>query len=418
MMKSTSLRSSVRDKIRWITLYFDGDDASTWFMLLKSLLLSLPPKSQFLVCCSEQAHLDILWDNKSIWAKRKQVKKTQLGQTLQGAKCYLHFTPHAEESMNIWCRDPFFFKYKTHNLDVIYLSKTGYASKITFPRFNVTQLDFPRIQIQESDDNHDGEALYLSGGNLLADEDFILVGYPEFQRTWNGTDAPAPSFRSSLFDEKTAVAALLAWANGEKGQSFRKVHLLGKEIPLPKPSALLGDKMFTHIDGYISLTGTYRTDSNGKKKYVLLIARIEQVFMPKNAQKTNWEGILVEWNTYLDAVAHQIEDIGDFEVWRNPIPLFALCYWDWDTARPCPTRPYLGLMNNALIKMTKFNKKVWLSALTPAPYLTDSTEALAIIEQANIAMWAALGFEVRVIHANFHPFWKWLGGLRCLTNHF
>jgi hypothetical protein len=54
----------------------------------------------------------------------------------------------------------------------------------------------------------------------------------------------------------------LAWANGENGQPFRKVHLLGKEIPLPKPSALLGDKMFAHIDGYISLTGTSKTDRN------------------------------------------------------------------------------------------------------------------------------------------------------------
>jgi hypothetical protein len=82
------------------------------------------------------------------------------------------------------------------------------------------------------------------------------------------------------------------------------------------------------------------------------------------------------------------------------------------------TSPYLGLMNNALIERTQFKKKVWLSALTPAPYLTDVTETLAIMEQANIAMWVALGFEVRIIHANFHPFWQWLGGLRCLTNHF
>jgi hypothetical protein len=151
---------------------------------------------------------------------------------------------------------------------------------------------------------------------------------------------------------------------------------------------------------------------------VLLVARIEAIFMPKNAPKTNWESILAEWNTYLDAVAHQIEAIGDFEVWRNPIPLFALCYWDWDRACPYPSRPYLGLMNNALIERTQFNKKVWLSALTPAPYLTDVTETLAIMEQVNIDMWVALGFEVRIIHANFHPFWQWLGGLRCLTNHF
>jgi hypothetical protein len=415
---SSAIPSSVRGKIHWIILCFDGDDAAVWFQLLRSLLGSMPPKVKFLVCCSEQAHLDILWNNKAVWAKNRRVKKTTPGKTLQHAKCYLHTASHGEEVINIWCRDPFFFKSATHTPPSICLSKTGYGHSGELLRHSLNQLNFPYIHKLKPEDNKDAEALYLSGGNFLADEDFILVGFSEFQRTWNTVPDPKSAFRHSFADEQTALAVLSAWANGGREQPFRKICLVGKNIPVPKPSSLLGDKMFRHIDGYISLTGTYSINAKGEKKYILLVARIKRLFLPKNAAATDWSDILKEWNTFLDAVARQLESTGGFEVWRNPLPLFALCDWDWDTARPRPFRPYLGLMNNVLVEITKSSNKVWLPALKPAPYLTNATKTLAAIEQTNTALWQTLGFEVGIIDADFHPFWKWMGGLRCLTNHF
>jgi hypothetical protein len=412
--KSVCIRSTIRSKIKWIVLFFDGDDVSTWFHLLKSLIGSLPPKTQFLIGCSEQTHIDILWANTAIWANAKQVQKTERGQTLQKATCYLHLAPRANEFVTIWCRDPFFFKSKAQNGRNIYFSKTGYAPNNDFIRLNWSQLNFPTMRLQPSNDTTKGKSLYLSGGNFLADENFILVGYLEFRRTWlSNNTPPSPTFSNVLQTEQAALDALLSWANDEKGQPFRTVHLIGKGISFPKPSSFLGDKVFAHIDCYVSLTGSHRTNSNGQKKYVLLVARIEGLFLSKNAPQTDWDSTLTEWNTCLDAVAKQLKETGDFEVWRNPIPAFALCDWDFDLVRP-----YLGLMNNVLTEITKSSKKVWLSTLTSSLYPTDADEALARIEQTNISLWKDLGFDVGVIKADFHPFWKWFGGLRCLTNHF
>lgn len=410
--------SGVRGKIKWLVLYFDGDDVSTWFELLKSLVTSLPPKTQFLICCSEQEHFDILWDNSFIWAQGKCVKKTEIGQLLQEAKCYLHLVPQANEFVSIWCRDPFFFRFEASNPKTIYFSKTGYAPNNDFARLNWGQLNFPDFQIKESDAAQLGKSLYLSGGNFLADEDFILVGYLEFQRTWMPNEDTQSTFLSTLKTEQLALNTLLLWANGVNKQLFRKVHLLGKDVSFPKPSSFLGDKVFGHIDCYISLTSSHKIDVQGKKKYVLLVARIEQLFLPRSVPQTDWRDTISAWSNCLDAVAQQLEATGDFEILRNPVPVFALCYWDLDEAHPRLLRPYLGLMNNVLTEITPSTKKVWLPALKPALYLTDANEALAKIEQDNIRLWAALGFEVRVIDANFHPFWKWLGGIRCLTNHF
>lgn len=114
-------------------------------------------------------------------------------------------------------------------------------------------------------------------------------------------------------------------------------------------------------------------------------------------------------------MAGQLYDTGDFEVRRNPIPVFAHCMWDYDNARPYPTRFYLGLLNNVLLQVEGASKQVWLPSLSQAPYLDGQTEYLTFIECANIALWVQLGYEVRLINADFHLFWHWMGGLRCMT---
>jgi hypothetical protein len=410
--------SVVHSKIKWLTLFFDGDDVSIWIELLKSLVTSLPPKTQILICCSEQNHLDILWENTLIWAKGQHVKKTEIGQILQKAKCYLHLVPQANEFVSIWCRDPFFFKFKPSNPEIIYFSKTGYASNNDFARLNWGQLDSLNCQIKESDAAQLGKPLYLSGGNFLADEDFILVGYLEFKRTWLPTNDAQSTFIHTLKTEQEALNTLLSWANEDNNRPFEKVHLVGKGVSFPKPSSFLGDKVFAHIDCYISLTNSYKMEASGEKKYVLLVARIEQLFMPLSVPQTDWHNTISTWNDCLDAVAQQLEGTGNFAILRNPIPAFVLCDWDLDKAQPRPLRPYLGLMNNVLTEITASTKTIWLPALKPALYLTDANDTLAKIEQDNRRLWTSLGFEVRVINTNFHPFWKWLGGLRCLTNQF
>ncbi len=417
--QSITLRNSMRRKIRWIILYFDGDDLAIWVSLLQSLFAFLPSSVQFVVFCSEQKHLELLWENRDGFSNGKIIKKIHQTQALEGAKCYLQYAPHLETAMNLWCRDPFFFKFPSSTSSVICLSKTGYASEITFPNDILMRLDFSTIEIAEADDADSNAALYLSGGNLLMDNDFVLVGYSEFQRTWNNPKPSTIPFCSSILDEQEAISDLLIWVNGKKKGEIRQVHLLGKDIAYPKASPFLGDKMFAHIDTHVSLTGTYKTDKMGKNKYVVLVARIEQLCLPSQVAKTDWEGVLAEWNTYLDAIARQLETIGCFEVRRNPVPLFLFCTWDWDNARHLPVRPYLGLLNNVLIEITKKRKSVWLSTLTPPPYRTDATaESLATLEHNNAALWTELGFKVQIIPTNFHVFWQNLGGLRCLTNHF
>ena len=82
---------------------------------------------------------------------------------LTKATCYLHLAPQANEFVNIWCRDPFFFKSMARNRRIIHVSKTGYAPNTDFKRLNWEQLKFPTMTLQPSNDIQKGKSLYLSG---------------------------------------------------------------------------------------------------------------------------------------------------------------------------------------------------------------------------------------------------------------
>jgi len=259
-----------------------------------------------------------------------------------------------------------------------------------------------------------GADLYLSGGNLLADENFLLTGYKEFQLSWqNGSEAHGDQY--FFKDETAAVTALLDWANGKGLMFYNKAYLVGKGAPFLAKDGLWGDSIFAHIDCYLSLTATRVTDASGCSRYVLLLAKADRILLPENTLRDREDGILQTLNNFLDSVAQQLADTGDFEVWRNSVPVFAHCAWDEDTARSYPVRFYLGLLNNVLVQAVNDAKLVWLPRLGGAKFLTGADEYLAHIEDENAALWTKLGYEVRFIDANFHPFWHWSGGLRCMT---
>lgn len=404
-----SVRSELRGQIAWLLLCFDGDERSHYAALLQALIEQLPDAAKLLVCCFRQEYATFLQERLGP-VLGDALQTIQGGRVPTNGKCFLWVPKNPGDSL--WCRDPFLLKQHPHRgnltLHTTHFSKEGHCLCDALARLHIPGYPLPKAP------KDGGSQLHLSGGNLLADEDFLLVGHHEFKKTWQG-GLDADSAPPLLPDEPTAVEALLDWANGGAGR-YKKVHLVGLGVPYPPKDGLWGDKLFAHLDSYLSLTGTKTVDASGHFRYVLLVARADRVLMPEKAAPRNTEGLLQTLNAFLDGVAQQLADTGDFEVRRNPVPVFAHCAWDYEQARPYPVRFYLGLLNNVLLQVEEGDKQVWLPSLSEAPYTNGQLDYLASLERENIGLWRQLGYDVRLVKANFHPFWHWMGGLRCMTN--
>lgn len=406
-----NIRSEAHGHIKWLLLCFDGDDRWEYLAFVQALLQSLPVGTRLLICCSRPEYADFL-KGELDETLSESLRFVKFGRVPKHGKCFLWVPKNANDHVNPWCRDSFFLQ-KAPGEAYLTLCKTHYQYDNSFLCDALSRLRIPGLSLLKEAGGR-GEGLYLSGGNLLADEDFLLTGYHEFKLSWQndlGGDISHPLPKN----EADAVAALLDWANGTGPALYKKIYLVGQEAPFPRKDGFWSDSILGHIDCYLSLTATWTTDVSGRPRYVLLVARADRILLPDGVLWNKGEDLLQMLNLFLDKAAQQLADTGDFEVWRNPLPVFVHCAWDHDAERPYPVRFYMGLLNNVLLQVADGAKSVWMPRLGQAKFLTGAEAYLRSLEDSNTALWEKLGYKVRFVEANLHTFWQWRGGLRCMT---
>lgn len=252
--------------------------------------------------------------------------------------------------------------------------------------------------------------LYFQGGNVLIGDDFVLLG----------ADYPANTFGLIQAHGNISIPARAKPENFVRRlyqrtfDSARRLLYVGTKLPVPEEEArdiVVGGQRWTeilyagtgtaqpifHIDMFLTLGG--RSPSG---KYRVLVGS------PALADQ------ILERPPVPQGMAALFDDIARtlarrrFEVIRTPLPI---TYVDDPVAR---TRMwYFATSNNCLVEIDDRagTRRVWLPT-----YGHGDWSDLDATDQANAALWRALGFEVTLL-GNFHPFAQALGAVHCIKKY-
>jgi hypothetical protein len=251
--------------------------------------------------------------------------------------------------------------------------------------------------------------LYFQGGNVLVGDDFWMIGADYVRNTIGLGVLDIPPDASA--DEQLAAVLSAYRTYLDHG---RTPTVVGSRIDVPAEAgfevehqgatwtdfAYLGNELGTrqplfHIDMFLTLAG--RAPGGAYRVLVgdpRLAAEILEQPVPPYA--------MVE---VFDDIAEQLAERG-FEVVRNPLPLVFVS----DDERRERTW-YFATANNALVECSDERKR----ALLPS-YGHTAWPELAATDQANVAVWEALGFEA-VLLGDFHPFAQNLGAVHCIKKY-
>ena len=252
--------------------------------------------------------------------------------------------------------------------------------------------------------------LYFQGGNVLAGDDFILIGSDYLTRTLE-TWAQYGPVVGAEGPPARQVADLFRRSFGASHQ----LHFVGLRRPIPDD--LLAPRTFGqdgeewtedvgagagslqpifHIDMFLSLAGR----DPGSGRYRVLVGS------PQAAADSL--GVRLPDHSLapaFDEIARQLGLLG-FEVVRTPLPRVYVDYPE-DRLR----RWYFATSNNCLVEITDDAKRVWLPTYGHGPW-----EALAATDEVNRSIWEDMGFEVVPV-GDFHPFAQNLGALHCVKKY-
>jgi hypothetical protein len=252
--------------------------------------------------------------------------------------------------------------------------------------------------------------LYFQGGNVLAGDDFVLLGTDYLTRTletWNQYDPVVLGGTSASKKARELFRSTF--------DRHRALHFLGLSRPIPDD--LLAPRSFEqdgeewteevgegagtlqpifHIDMFLSLAG--RNPDDGRYRVLVgsptAAAELLGEPVPDHALPLAF-----------DEVAAQLERLG-FEVIRTPLPRV---YVDFPDERL--RRWYFATSNNCLVELTDASRRVWLPTYGHGPW-----EALRATDEANRRIWEDLGFEV-VQLGDFHYFAQAFGALHCIKKY-
>ncbi|MDP8937896.1 MAG: hypothetical protein M3O23_09260 [Actinomycetota bacterium] len=287
-------------------------------------------------------------------------------------------------------------------------ARTFLVEPFTFPRYGDSLI--ADLVAEATDIQSTQVPLYFQGGNVLAGDDFILIGTDYLTRTleiWRQSgpvvpgDAPPSRQVSELFVRSFGAD--------------HRLHFVGLRRPIPEE--LLAPRSFGqggeewtedvgagagslqpvfHIDMFLSLAG--RDADSGR--YRVLVGS------PTAAGQVLGEPVPDHaLAPAFDEIAVRLGRLG-FEVTRTPLPRV---YVDYPEERL--RQWYFATSNNCLVEITDDSKRVWLPTYGHGPW-----EALAATDEANKAIWEGLGFEVVQV-GDFHPFAQNLGALHCIKKY-
>ncbi|SOD93803.1 hypothetical protein [Caenispirillum bisanense] len=255
--------------------------------------------------------------------------------------------------------------------------------------------------------------LYFDGGNVLAGDDFCILGANERQRTLDmlgtgGLPQPQPPTTPEelvdlLFQQYiVGVDRALHWLGlpdmpeqeevpfEHNGEEWEQIFYYGNDPGAQQP--------VFHIDMFLTLMG--REDDG---YHVLLGSPTQAAYIMTGQMQTPPEAQAEAF----DALQTQLQEMG-FIVHRNPMPLI---YQD-DPVEKLRTW-YYAAYNNALVQVDETGRRVWLPSFAHGIW----QQALQQVEQANVQIWQERGFEVTLM-PDFQVFTAMAGALRCITNDF
>ena len=322
----------------------------------------------------------VVWCNSSFVAKdlKKYLEDRGIRVQLESAdsilpcesKCILLYPHNVMECYSKWVRDSFVFGPLESDGSITVVNTSvpkesdaswveNYLQKLQFD--NGTRLHFLPYQTPGA------------GGNLMADGEVCLIGANQI-----GPEMQKESFRAAFLP-----------GNNDK-TPWKEVRGSSDRIP----------SRLAHLDLYLSFTGCTR---NPPDRQIVFLAECK--FLGSSNQSI-LRSEVESLNEYLNQVAFNLEEMG-FDVVRNPAPLLH---------NPENNASYLCAINNCLVEVTQLSRTVWLPSLTCEQESYAHYQQLQDVEKENDALWAELGFEVRIVEGNFHDLFDEIGALHCITN--
>lgn len=379
-MQINSLFSSVRGKIRILLVAVTNNDGADQYERIQALFQVLSAHTGLLVWCNSGA----VADSFAAWlADRKiQAGRRTLAEPIPAQFSCMLLAPDEAGSLTFyshWVRDPFLWMPNTNGGLTLLESQDAQHEDALWGRLHLKNLRFEdrgAISLKS-------QAIPVAGGNILFDEDFVMVGAKQIRQ-------------SAAFNKQSDFSGdLLRIMNKDEQGPFRRVIVIGEHTEQEPPKLI-------HIDLYLSLSG--QRDAMGR--YLVFVGRCELLSCTP-APDPDLLRSVAQMNEYLDAVEQQLSDAG-FGVRRNPVPVLQMHN---------EKASYLCSYNNCLTEVAEGQMPVvWLARLSRGQETEAWYEALLRMENDNIDLWRSAGFEVRLVDANFHSILDDQGSLHCMTN--
>ena len=377
--------SSVQGKIGLLMMAVTDNDGAAQFGRIYGFYRVMPAHTTLLVWCNNHRARTTLEE----WLIAQGADPVLITITdplaLQAGKIVLTAPPGATtlKSYSHWVRDPFLLLWRNDGIAEL-VKSTHTKTNDT----NWAEKEIAKIQIEGKNSFLlSNMVLKVAGGNILFDEDFILLGHAQFKAS--AGNQTIESMRAELMD----------LFNSERSEhKFKRVIEIGT-FNNSDSERVTEPSLLQHIDMYLSLTGKKK---NGK--YLVLVAECKII---DDIPLQNTEKTILNVNAYLDQVCKQLETEG-FQVIRNSIPVLF---------NPKTRRRYLGAYNNCLLEVQDENNAiVWLAKISQGQEMKKYYKQLVQIEEENKNIWQGLGFEVRMVEAEFDNLLDNQGSLHCLTN--
>jgi|GEM_PF-1973622 hypothetical protein len=349
------------------------------FERVVAVLNKMPGHCTVVVWCNNRKIGDALHSFlREAGVDENDIAESQASQVLPTTKRCVMLLPD-EDLMNYshWTRDPFVFRKLENGQVEILKSSVARLDNTSWADNHLGRLQFETSPKQLRVGT--GQ-IPVAGGNILFDQDFILVGARELRRFIENQEQP----------HSAVIQALLRTFNGGETGPFTCVIEIGKHTE-NEPNLL------RHIDLYLSLTGRFNETTG---KYSVLLGRCEALFNANEDELNKLEGL----NRYLDGVATDLKS-QNFDVLRNRIPLVKL-----------NNKTHLCFYNNCLTEVIQASKSVWMPRASYGQNAPPFHEKLLEIEHETAAIWAELGFKADFIEADFHSIMDDVGALHCITN--
>lgn len=415
-----SIMSSASGAIKYLLVVYDGQNK-----LIKELYLKLSSYTQLLVWVNTQkdqnqlyCFLQTLKDvSVEFYSSDKYGKLNSLK-----SKCIVLYPDEGNTEFRKWVRDQFIMlKNPNQQITITEVCDQGFNSYLA----NILEEQKLINNIRKKTINEKCWFL-LDAGNILADDDFILIGlnqYLEIRKKISQSFPENPpttlnnkvdNFLSQMFQDtlirSTSKKKIIPVGNLNTNvcDTAKNINSFGpmqgvfnpylwrntasnqKKKSIPDKGEIIPELI--HIDLFLSLTGQYYDN-----RYIIIIATPIALF-PKNSKVANTLQCL------LTNIAIELETKHNFKVLRNPIPLISEHQDD--------ANYYAGFYNNCLVENSDQKRTVFIPSYATGQWKSK----LEYFDRINYQIWDRLGFEVKLIKADFHKASNEKGALHCLTH--